>query len=69
METGSVAYIALTLFTVSYFNLRILQKIGEIEQAYLSSREDVLDRLSAVERGLERLQAAQSRVDGPDAIE
>ncbi len=65
MDANSFIYLISTLFTVSFFNLRILRKISEIQSAYQSSYGDVLRRLEAVEYGLKTLRGSVSAPTPP----
>jgi len=60
MDLNSVVYLVATLFTISFFNLRILRKISEIQCVYRDSYSHFLQRLEAVEDGLKSLQGSVS---------
>ena len=63
MDESRIIYLVVTLLTISFFNLRILRKISEIQCVYRNTYSDVLLRLESVENGLKTLQDSVSSPD------
>ena len=63
MNESSIIYLVVTLLTISFFNLRILRKISEIQCVYRNNYSDMLSRLESVENGLKTLQDSVSPSD------